>query len=255
MPKYTGAVKPEDWLSDYVTAIDIAGGNKRTAVRYAPLMLTGSARTWLNSLPALQINSWHDFQEAFIKNFTRTYKRPPRPRQLALCKQGPDEPDRDYLTRWSELRNSCEGVGEEQAIGYFTDGCREGTSLKHKLHRAEPKTMADFMAIADKYASADSTARVQYVEPDPAGGQSQPAAGQGGHHNCDRHGKRKDERRDNKYGSQQVATVQGSPGAAGGSRKRKGDKFSKDKYTIEVMLDQPCKFHSVSGKPAAHTTR
>jgi hypothetical protein len=61
MPKYTGAVKPEDWLSDYVTAVDIAGGNKRTAVRYAPLMLIGSARTWLNSLPALQINSWHDF--------------------------------------------------------------------------------------------------------------------------------------------------------------------------------------------------
>jgi hypothetical protein len=41
----------------------------------------------------------------------------------------------------------------------------------------------------------------------------------------------------------------------GGSQKCKGDKFSKDKYTIEVMLDQPCKFHSVSGKPAAHTTR
>jgi hypothetical protein len=202
MPKYTGAVKPEDWLSDYVTAIDIAGGNKRTAVRYASLMLTGSARTWLNILPALQINSWHDFQEAFIKNFTGTYKRPPRPRQLALCKQGPDEPDRDYLMRWSELRNSCEGVGEEQAISYFTDGCREGTLLKHKLHRAEPKTMANFMAIADKYASADSTSRVQYVEPTPAGGQSQPASGQGGHHNRDRHSKRKDERRDNKYGSQ-----------------------------------------------------
>jgi hypothetical protein len=44
-------------------------------------------------------------------------------------------------------------------------------------------------------------------------------------------------------------------GARGGSQKRKGDKFSKDKYTIKVMLDQPCKFHSVSGKPAAHTTR
>jgi hypothetical protein len=146
-------------------------------------------------------------------------------------------------------------VGEEQAIGYFTDGCREGTLLKHKLHRAEPKTMADFMAIADKYASADSTARVQYVEPALVGGQSQLAAGQGGHHNHDRHSKRKHERRDNKYGSQQVVIVQGSPGAMGGSQKHKGDKFSKDKYTIEVMLDQPCKFHSVSGKPAAHTTR
>jgi hypothetical protein len=53
MPKYTGAVKPEDWLSDYVTAVDIAGGNKRIAVRYVLLMLTGSARTWLNSLSAL----------------------------------------------------------------------------------------------------------------------------------------------------------------------------------------------------------
>jgi hypothetical protein len=37
-------------------------------------MLQGSARTWLNSLPALQINSWFEFKEAFIKNFTGTYK-------------------------------------------------------------------------------------------------------------------------------------------------------------------------------------
>jgi hypothetical protein len=78
------------------------------------------------------------------------------PTAIALCKQGPDEPDRDYLTRWSELGNSCEGVGEEQAIGYFTNGCREGSLMKHKLNRAEPKTMAEFMAIADNYESADS---------------------------------------------------------------------------------------------------
>jgi hypothetical protein len=71
-------------------------------------------------------------------------------------------------------------VGEEQAIGYFTDGCREGTLLKHKLHRTEPKTMADFMAIADKYASANSAAMVQYIELAPVEGQSQPASGQGG---------------------------------------------------------------------------
>jgi hypothetical protein len=45
MPKYTGAVKPEDWMLDYGISVDIAGGNKRLAVRYAPLMLQGSART------------------------------------------------------------------------------------------------------------------------------------------------------------------------------------------------------------------
>jgi hypothetical protein len=177
VPKYTGSTKPEDRLTNYRITIDIAGGKKRLAVRYAPLMLQGSARTWLNSLSPLRINLWLDFKEAFIKNFIGTYKRPLLPRQLAHCKQGPDESDRAYLTRWSELRNSCEGVGEEQAIGYFTDGYRDGTLMKHKLNRAEPKTMTEFMAIADKYATADSAARVQFAETGLAAGQSQLASG------------------------------------------------------------------------------
>jgi hypothetical protein len=70
MPKYTRVVKPEDWLSDYAIAIDIAGGNKSLAVHYVPLMLQGSTMTWLNSPLALQINSWFDFKEAFVKKFT-----------------------------------------------------------------------------------------------------------------------------------------------------------------------------------------
>jgi hypothetical protein len=43
--------------------------------------------------------------------------------------------------------------------------------------------------------------------------------------------------------------------ATGGSQRRKGDKFNKDKYTIEMMLEKPCKFHNISGKPANHTMR
>ena len=79
-PKYNGTTKPEDWLVDYSTAIGIADGNKRIAVRYAPLMLQGSARTWLNSLRPNSINAWLDFEEAFVRNFTSTYRRPGRPR-------------------------------------------------------------------------------------------------------------------------------------------------------------------------------
>jgi hypothetical protein len=44
-PKYNGTTKPKDWLVDYTTIIGIAGGNKHMAVRYAPLMLQGSAQT------------------------------------------------------------------------------------------------------------------------------------------------------------------------------------------------------------------
>ncbi|KAK1644429.1 hypothetical protein QYE76_062234 [Lolium multiflorum] len=90
-PKYDGTAKPEDWLQDYSTAVGIAKGNKRWAVRYSPLMLLGSARTWLNNLPAGSINGWLDFEEAFISNFTGTYRRSGRPQQLEMCKQGPDE--------------------------------------------------------------------------------------------------------------------------------------------------------------------
>ena len=38
-PKYTGSVKPEDWLIDYSTAVSIANGNKRVAMKYVLLML------------------------------------------------------------------------------------------------------------------------------------------------------------------------------------------------------------------------
>ena len=112
-------------------------------------MLQGTARTWLNSLKTRSINSWVDFTEAFISNFTRTYKRAPKPRQLSLCVQGPMETTHDYLTRWTELRNSCEGMHEVQAIEYFTAGCREGIFLKHRLLYDEPETLDELLVIAD----------------------------------------------------------------------------------------------------------
>ena len=105
-------MKPEDWLTDYMTTIGIAGGNRRVAMRYAPLMLQGSARSWLNSLPSNNINCWQDFDDAFVRNFTNTYERLGRPRNLALCVQGKDEPLRDYMARWIKLRNTYEGVHE-----------------------------------------------------------------------------------------------------------------------------------------------
>jgi hypothetical protein len=119
---YNGSTKLKDWLEDYSTAVNITGGNLRWAVRYVPQMLEGPTRTWLNNLPAGSINGWVDFEEEFVSNFTSIYKRPNRPQQLASCWQGEYETDRDYLTRWCMLRNSCEGVVEQQAIMWFAHG-------------------------------------------------------------------------------------------------------------------------------------
>ena len=151
---YDGSTKPEDWLTNYVTAVHIAGGNHRWAVRYIPQMLEGPARIWLNNLLEKSIDCWLDFSEAFVSNFTSTYKRPNRPQQLSMCKQRDDETDREYLTRWSTMRNSCEGAIESQAITWFAQGCRHGTML---WQREMPTTLAETIKIADMYALGDPT--------------------------------------------------------------------------------------------------
>jgi hypothetical protein len=144
-------------LEDYSTAVNIAGGNLRWAVRYVPQMLEGPARIWLNNLPAGSINGWMDFEEPFVSNFTSTYKRPNHPQQLANCRQGDYETDRDYLTRWCTMHNSCEGVVESQAIMWFAQGCRHGTMLWQKLQREMPATLAKTIRIANSYALGDPT--------------------------------------------------------------------------------------------------
>ncbi|KAK1602292.1 hypothetical protein QYE76_008141 [Lolium multiflorum] len=182
----------------------------------------GSARTWLNNLPAGSINGWLDFEEAFISNFTGTYRRPGRPQQLEMCKQGPDETDRAYLTRWCEMRNSCEGVHEIQAI---MGGCRPNTMLWHKLRRSEPKSMAALMAIADKYALAEEAGKAT-ADPAPApsrrdhhkSAEHKPADGASHGSRWDNYrGKRHSDQPDRRYGSAHVAAV--ADNAAGGSRR------------------------------------
>ncbi|KAI4996066.1 hypothetical protein ZWY2020_041164 [Hordeum vulgare] len=155
-PKYNGTTKPEDSLIDYTTTVGIARGNKRVAVRYVPLILAGLAQTWLNSLLAGSVNSWVDFEEAFVRNFTGPFKCTGRPRELAICVERLDKLLREYVTRWTELCNSCEGVHEVHVIQYFIDGCRDGTLLKHKLMWSEPTSLAVLMAKANKYSTADS---------------------------------------------------------------------------------------------------
>ncbi|KAE8795688.1 Endoglucanase 3 [Hordeum vulgare] len=79
-----------------------------------------------------------------------TNKHLGRPREMAMCVQGPDESLCDYLMYWTELRNNCEGVHEVHAIQYFYEGCHDGTLLKHKLMCSEIASLVDLMIKEDK---------------------------------------------------------------------------------------------------------
>ena len=130
-----------------------------------PQMLEGPARLWLNNLPPRSLHTWMDLEDAFKSNFTSTYERPNRPQQLSMCKQKQNETDREYLTLWSAMRNSCEGVTEGQAVSWFAEGCRHGSMLWQKLRRDQPTTLAETIWIADNYALGDPTEPAAVAEP------------------------------------------------------------------------------------------
>ena len=136
------------------------------------------------------------------------YKRPNRPQQLSMCRQREDETDREYLTRWSTIHNSCEGVIESQAIAWFAQGCRHGSMLWQRLQREMPATLAETMAIADNYALGDPTqpllAQVDSGRRYPA--QDRDRSGRRSDR-PDNHNKRREDRPDYRYGSDQVAAV------------------------------------------------
>ena len=128
--------------------------------------------------------------------------------------------DREYLTRWCTLRNTCEGVEESQDKGCFAAGCRHGSVLWQRLQRDMPETLADTIRVADSYALGDPT---QPASHEPTLSQ-QVNDGAGPSRRPDRQDlrpKRKEDRPDNRYGSYQVAAVEQDPQAAGGSQRPK----------------------------------
>jgi hypothetical protein len=82
---------PLTWLQDYFNAVRFVGGSPDVAVRYLPLMLSGTARQWINDLVENSIQTWFDMQTAFTENFKGTYKRPHNIGDLQRCRWADDE--------------------------------------------------------------------------------------------------------------------------------------------------------------------
>ena len=146
--KFDGTQDPRLSLEDYLIAWDCQGGNTTTAMQYLQLMLTGSTRGWLQSIPKNFFNTWEQFEEAFVKNFLGTYSRPGTFVELQACKQRRDEPLRSYILRWTLLRNSIGVVSEDRAIDAFQRGVWR-QDLREAFGRIQPNTIVELMKIAN----------------------------------------------------------------------------------------------------------
>jgi hypothetical protein len=57
------------WLKDYQLAYQAGDVDSNSfIIRYLPLFLADSARTWLEHLPPNKIQSWVDLKEIFVEN-------------------------------------------------------------------------------------------------------------------------------------------------------------------------------------------
>jgi hypothetical protein len=153
---------PLTWLQHYFNIVQFAGGSPNIAARYLPLMLSGTARQWINDLAENSIQTWFDMQTAFTKNFEGTYKQPHNIGDLQRCRRADDETSRTFLARWLDMKNSCEGVTDESVILAFIDSLARGQLLRHRLLREWNKgklTLNSMITIASNYAAADDDAR------------------------------------------------------------------------------------------------
>jgi hypothetical protein len=141
--------------------VQFTGASPNVAARYLPLMLSGTARQWINDLAENSIQTWFDMQIAFTENFEGTYKRPHNIGDLKRCQRADDETSRTFLARWLDMKNSCEGVTNESSILAFIDSLERGQLLHHRLlrERNEGKlTLNCMITIASNYEAVDDDA-------------------------------------------------------------------------------------------------
>ena len=102
--------------------------------KYFTMMLEGTTRTWLKSLPTNSVGSWAELKHRFIQNFIDTCKQPMSIVDLAACVQE----DGGSMTHWlkwvSAILHSLDRINADTVVLTLEGNCRF-LPLRHKLGR------------------------------------------------------------------------------------------------------------------------
>ena len=58
VPNYTADLPPVSWVESYEMAMEMLDVDEAACAKYFTMMLDGTTRTWLKSLPVNSIGSW-----------------------------------------------------------------------------------------------------------------------------------------------------------------------------------------------------
>ena len=129
-------------------------GDEHVMANYPPIILDQAAYQWLVSLPENSIDSWEDLREAFIDNFIATCDQSGNKYDLQRIRDRWDEPLRDNVRRFFDMRWTIPKITDDEAISAFIQGLYNNYALWNKLVRNRPTTIQELLAVVKKYDDA-----------------------------------------------------------------------------------------------------
>jgi hypothetical protein len=97
------------------------------------VVLDQACHQWLLSLPKNQFHSWAQHRQAFIDNFIAMCDQPGNKYDLERIRDRKDEPLRDYIQRFSDMRLKISKISHDEAISAFIKGLHHHDALRSKL--------------------------------------------------------------------------------------------------------------------------
>jgi hypothetical protein len=118
------------------------------------MALKDAPRTWLMNLPHESLTSWKDLFRQFVANFKPTYERPATKNDLKAVRQYKGETLRQYIQRFSQMRNKIPRISNEEVISAFSTGVSD-IKMREKLSvNDELTSVIRHFEIADRCAKA-----------------------------------------------------------------------------------------------------
>jgi hypothetical protein len=120
-----------------------------------PMALKDAPRTWLMNLPHEFVTSWKDLCRQFIANFMPMYERLATKNDLKAVREYKGETLRQYIQRFSQMRNKIPWISNEEVISAFSTGV-SNIKMREKLSMNDELTsIVRLFEIANRCAKAE----------------------------------------------------------------------------------------------------
>lgn len=252
VPNYTADLSLEAWVESYEMAMEMLDVDETACAKYFTMMLEGTTRTWLKSLPPNSISSWAQLRTRFIQNFKDTCKQPKSIVDLAACVQEDGESTTHWVHRVSEVLHSSDRINADSAIITLEGNCRF-KPLKLKLGRMKRfcNDMGTLMVALVKYVDSDSTKDPE-TDDDEAGKGKKNSNSKGHQYKPAGHGNGAKCKADGSMDFVVNTNAQDKGQRSRGKAANRNGAPNPNPDRLNYLLNQPCPKHGTKEAPANH---